>query len=113
MSIDCSYLVASKPALYTTTLDLTLVPVTFLVMALVITLVTILRLGLGLALTKLDPLPTEADLVVVRVVWEQVEVNVVGLLGEQRLQVLHQAGEAGSRRWVLIPAVKHHIVDLA
>ena len=35
-----------------------------------------------------DPLPAEADLVVVSVLREQVEVNIVSALGQQRLQIL-------------------------
>ena len=37
------------------------------------------------------PLPAEADLVVVAVVGEEVEVNIISPLRQQRLQILKQA----------------------
>ena len=43
------------------------------------------------------PLPAEADLVVVAVVGEEVEVNIISPLRQQRLQILKQAiGEVWS-----------------
>ena len=38
------------------------------------------------------PLPAEADLVVVSVVGEEVEVNIIRPLRQQRLQILKQTG---------------------
>ena len=40
-----------------------------------------------------DPLPAEADFIVVSMLWEEVEVNIVSALGQQSLQVLNREME--------------------
>ncbi len=57
-------------------------------------------------------LPAQAELVVVGVLWEHVEVDVVGLLDEQRLEVLYEGAKAGALVRILVPAVVHDVVDL-
>ena len=44
---------------------------------------------------------------------EHVEVDVVGLLDEQRLDVLDERAEAGAFVRALVPAIVHDVVDLA
>ena len=62
---------------------------------------------------SLHLLSAQAELVVVGVLGEEVEVDVVRLLPEQRLEVLHERGEARPVVRALVPAVVHHVVDLA
>ena len=46
--------------------------------------------SVNISIMSLDPLPAEADLVVISVLREQVEVNIVSALGQQSLQILRQ-----------------------
>jgi hypothetical protein len=58
-------------------------------------------------------LAAQAQLVVVGVLGEEVEVDVVRFLPEERLEVLDERREARPIVGALVPAVVHHVVDLA